>query len=479
MSSLIFSILGFLLAIGILVTVHEFGHFWVARRFGIKVLRFSIGFGRPFFRWYDKYGTEYVLSYLPFGGYVALFGERSGNISETEKHLAFYNKPVWIRLAVLFAGPFFNLGFAILAYWLMFMIGISSFAPILGHVPAKSPADLAGLRQGQEIVAVDNIPTRSWEAVSVQLLSKFGDHKTVSIETKEIAKEPGKESGKGIGKEKGKETEKESVKDSGEKTSIHTLDINEIENGIQESDVLKELGLVQRDPIKAEIGKLLPDYPAAEAGMQVGDTIISIDKHPISSRSDASEYIQNKMDKPIVITVLRDHQQKEIPIKPVERTLEDGKQVGFIGVLYNTHLKPSPEFVRTVRYGPITAFTEASKRTWDYVIITFSMLKKMLLGKVSVKHLSGPITIAQYAGYTVSIGIEYFLSFLALVSISLGVLNLLPIPLLDGGHIMYCFWELITGKAVSAGAQAVGFWIGGIIILTITMIAIYNDIARF
>ncbi len=507
MHNLLISILGFIIAIGILITVHEFGHFWVARRFGIKVLRFSIGFGRPFFRWYDKYGTEYVLSSIPLGGYVALFGERGGQIPVSERPMAFSFKPVWVRIAVLAAGPVFNLGFAIIAYWLMFMIGLNSMVPILGQVPAKSAADLAGLHQNQEIVSIEHKPVYSWEGVSVALLSRIGDTKTLNVEVRDFPKG---------------------------KIETHNLDISELESTNHDRDILKDLGLTQKDPYPPVVGSLLPGYPAEEAGVKVNDKILEIDGHPMHTRTDASQYIQTKPDQIITLTVLRKKEAKDtniksssnetndkpstsnnsvlnttnthvanlsnetndiiqIKVKPIEKQLEEAKTdgkidgktdgktiektIGFIGVYYSTPKLPS-EYIRNQHYGPVESLLQACNRTWKYTILTFEMLGKMILGKISVKHLSGPITIAQYAGQTVSIGIEYFLSFLAVVSISLGVINLLPIPLLDGGHILYCIWELVTGKPVSEHAQMVGIWLGGLFIVMITLIAIYNDIAR-
>lgn len=457
MSQFLISLMGFLIAIGILVTVHEFGHFWVARCFGIKVLRFSIGFGRPFFRWHDKHGTEYVLSTIPLGGYVALFGERGGEIPESERSMAFSLKPVWIRIAVLAAGPLFNFAFAVLAYWLMFMIGISLLAPILGVIPNHSAAEMAGLRSGQEIVAVDHKPVSSWEAVSVALIAHSGKDKTISIDVRE-----------------------------GEKGSIetHNLDLSILEgdherNDDQGNDPLKELGLNPLDPYPPIVKSTMPGYPAEKAGILPLDKIVAIDDKPIRSRTEAGEYLQSKIDQKIIVTVLRNNEKISIPLQTVAKEISEGKTVGFMGVAYDTQQKPPKEAMRLVQFTPLKAFSEAALRTWNYSVLTLEMLGKMIAGKVSVKHLSGPITIAQYAGHTVQIGLEHFLSFLAVVSISLGVINLLPIPLLDGGHILYCICELITGKPVSTQVQNLGFLVGGVFILIIMMIALYNDVMRF
>jgi regulator of sigma E protease len=452
MGTILTSIVGFVLALGILITVHELGHFSVARFFGIRVLRFSLGFGRPFFRWHDKLGTEYVLSCIPLGGYVALFGEKPAEISGSERLEAFCYKSVWVRMAVLAAGPAFNLILAVVAYWLMFVIGIASLAPILGNVPSGSIADLAGLRQHQEIVEIENKLTPSWEAISVALVGTLGDHKTISIKIRE-------------GKDQPLETK--------------TLDLTSLDQKSGEGDLLKDLGLVPLDPTPATVGRVLPDQPAANAGLKVNDCIVSVNGHPIHSRMELNKYIQPRNGEVLKFELIRNGQAKFVEIQPTLHPLDNGKMVGFIGIEYTQPQKLPAEFLRIERFGPVEALGQAVKRTSHYTILTINMLRKMVMGSISVKHLSGPISIAQYAGQTVTIGIEYFLSFLAVISISLGVINLLPIPLLDGGHLMYCVWELLTGRPVSDHIQAFGIWIGGSLLLVVTALALYNDVMRF
>ncbi len=357
MLQVLISIIGFLIAIGILITVHEFGHFWVARRFGIKVNRFSIGFGKPFFRWYDKLGTEYALSTLPLGGYVALYGERGADIPESMRPMSFSHKPVLVRIAVLLAGPLFNLIFAIFAYWLMFLIGISYLAPILGSVPENSPAYVAGLRSHQEIVSIDHNPTLSWEAVSVHLISDLGENKKVVIEARDNPNASPKQ---------------------------FFMDLTGVDHAAG-SDFMKDLGLNPLDPLPAVIGGFLPDYPAAQSGLQKGDQIIAIDGHKIRSRSEASDVIQQKLGKTVTIVALRAGKNVDVELSPVAKKLDDGKEVGFIGVIYSTNLEIPKEFMRTLRFGPIKAFEEALKRTWSYTVLTIEMVKKMIQGTVSVK----------------------------------------------------------------------------------------------
>jgi len=278
MLQLVVSVIAFLVAISILVAVHEFGHFWVARRFGIKVLRFSIGFGRPLYRWYDKLGTEYLISAIPLGGYVSLLGEREEVVSPTERQMAFSSKPVFARMLVLLAGPVFNLLLAIFLYWIVFLMGTSTWIPILGTIPKASPAALAGFQAGQEIVAVQDKPTPNWEAVSLQILAEMGEEKTVSVTVRDR---------------------------SAEKIEKKSLDISQLKDGTAEDDWLSQLGFVLADPVPAVVNQVLPGYPAAKAGLEKGDRITKVDHQPIHSRSELVEYIQHHVAKEIVLTVLR------------------------------------------------------------------------------------------------------------------------------------------------------------------------------
>lgn len=466
MSQLLISIFSFLIAISVLVAIHEFGHFWVARRFGIKVLRFSIGFGRPFFRWYDKLGTEYVLSMLPLGGYVSLYGERDKEIPKEEQQWAFSHKPVFVRMLVLFAGPFANLLFAVFTYWLMFMIGISSVAPIIGNVNKGSIADLASLRPTQEIVSVENKPTHSWEAVSVALISALGSEKSISVQTKEM---------------KTKNHHHENMSDentSAPNISSHTLDLSSLDKQSNEEDLLKEIGITPLDPYPPVIASVLENYPAANAGLKPKDLITAVNGHPVLTRGQVTELIKPHPGKIFHLEILRGQTKMNVNVQSVGKIDQD-KNIGFIGIEFDRHVALPKEMQRLEKLGPFASLKQAVSRTTEYIILTFSMLKKMIMGVISVKHLSGPIAIAQYAGQSVTIGFEYFLNFLAVISISLGVLNLLPIPLLDGGHLLYCFYELITGRPLPEEVQIIGLWLGGLLLFSVMILALYNDLMRF
>jgi regulator of sigma E protease len=453
MVQLLISIVAFILAISLLVGVHEFGHFWVARRFGIKVLRFSIGFGRPLYRWYDKLGTEYVISAIPLGGYVSLFGERGQTIAPVERQQAFRFKPVWVRMLVLVAGPFSNLLFAVFVYTLLFLMGVSTFIPILGNVPKDSVAGLAGFRQGQEIISIEGKPTPSWESVSMQVLAHIAEDKTIDVGVREHAQDL---------------------------VQHKKLDLGIVSTDTTESDWLNSLGLVPIDPVPAVVGNVLPGLPAFKAGLQIGDRILSADGHAITSRMDIIDYIQSRPDKKIYLMIQRKNQKLSLMLQTVSKTSqEDNKKVGFIGVEFPALKEMPKSLIRIERYDVGTALLKAVSQTAEYSLLTLELLKKMIVGKVSAHHISGPVVIAKYAGESAVMGLKEFLAFLGVISISLGVLNLLPIPILDGGHVLYCVYEIIRGRRVSEMAENVGVWVGGIILVGFMILALYNDLMHF
>lgn len=449
MHSILFSILGFVLAIGILVTVHEFGHFWFARLLGVKVLRFSIGFGKPLLTWHDRTGTEYAVSAIPLGGYVKMLDVMEGKVAASDLHQEFNQQPIWARMLIVAAGPLFNIIFAVVAYWLMFIIGISSIVPMLGEVPKGSVADIAGLQARQEIVAVNGESTPTWEEVSVNLFSGVGEQDFISVAT--------------VGPQQKNRQE-------------HALNVShwQPEN---DQNLLLDLGITPLDPIVPVVGKLLPGLPAEQAGLEPDDVIIGLDGVKITSRSQFMTLLHDKYNKTTQITVLRNESPMDILITPSKKVIDGGDVIGYIGVQFKNMPWPT-EMIRTQRFGPIDAMFKAVEKTIDYTVLTLQFLKKMLLGKMSVQHIAGPISIAQFAGQTVVSGIEHFLGFLALVSISLAVLNMLPIPILDGGHFLYLCIELVRGKALSTTAMRYGNFVGFAVLGGIMLLALHNDILR-
>lgn len=441
MNTFFYAMLGFALAIGLLTTVHEFGHFWVARRLGIKVLRFSIGFGKPVISWYDKYGTQYAIGYIPLGGYVKMLDENESKVPQHELKLAFNNKPVWARMLVIAAGPVFNLLFAVIAYWLVFMWGVSSIIPILGNVPHNSVAYAAGLRAGQEIVAVDAQATPTWEDIAVQIASADTSKAQLNITVLDRQQQ---------------------------KQSTHELTTGNLLLTGNAEGFLQKLGIQPADPIAAVVDKLTLEMPAQRAGIQPGDLIISFDGTTVHSRTHLVELLQANSAQTVDLGIKRDDQAINVTVTP-----EDKK----IGIQFANQPIPS-DLIRLRQLTPIPAFIAAWQHTAEYTILTTKFLAKMIVGKVSWENIGGPISIAKIAGRTVRSGVEYFLGFLAVISISLGVLNMLPIPVLDGGHFMYCIIELIRGKKLSTKALAVGQTFGFVVLSGIMLLALYNDLLR-
>lgn len=448
---IVYSIVGFLLAIAILVTVHEFGHFWVARRLGVKVLRFSIGFGKPLITWHGKDGVEYVIAVFPLGGYVQMLDESEGDVAEEEKHLAFNRKPISTRIAVVVAGPLFNILFAILAYWLMFVLGIRALAPIIGDVAPNSIAAVAGLKSQQEILAIDQNLTPSWRAVNLALMSHLGEKNQITFKVQNI---------------------------NSQKITSKQLNLKQWQVDERTPNVIASLGITPYLPAApAVIGKILPNHPAHKAGLKAGDKILTADKKAIKDWNSFVTYIRVRPHKQTQITVARQGKNVSITLTPQSIQGKDGKTYGFIGV-QSKPVKWPNNLIRTQRYSVLHAWWPAVKTTLHIVKLTFIVLGKMVTGKISFHSISGPIGIAQGAGISASIGLAYYLSFLAIISISLGVLNILPIPMLDGGHLIYYLYELIIGRPVSGKTRLLGFKMGMLMLLCLMVLAFYNDIAR-
>ncbi len=451
---IIYSILAFIVAIGVLVTVHEYGHFWVARKLGVKVLRFSVGFGKPL--WSIRLGsdqTEYVIATIPFGGYVKMLDEREGEVEEHELERAFNRKSVWRRIAIVVAGPAFNFLFAIVAYYLISLVGVSGVKPVIGEINNPSPAYTAGVQQGDLILSVNGIETASWERAQFAMLEE-------SISAEQI-----------ILQVQGKDLQ---IRDK-------VIDIRELELLKEDQiDLMRDLGLsAWRPKIPPIIAEVLPDGAAQQAGLRAEDKIISLDNIVIESARQWVNLIRDNPEVEMGLKILRGGEELELKLTPRSRT-EAGETYGYIGVRNRIEIPESIrlEMMVTERYGPLEGMVEALDKTWRMTWLTLRVLGKLVTGEASVKNLSGPITIAHYAGVSARIGLEPFLGFLAIISISLGVLNLLPVPMLDGGHLFYYLVEILKGSPVSEATEIIGQKIGILLLFCLMSIAIYNDLLR-
>jgi regulator of sigma E protease len=438
--------------LAILVAVHEFGHFWVARRCGVKVLRFSIGFGRPLARWHDSQGTEYTLAAIPLGGYVKMLDEREGEVPADELDRAFNRKPVLQRIAVVAAGPLANFLLAIVAYWGLFLAGESGYAPVIGEVEAGSVADLAGLEAGQEIVAVDGRETPTWQALSFRLLERIGD----TGEIRFTARYP----------------------DSDIRYESNAR-LDAWLAGEEEPDLLGGIGIeLYTPPIEPRANEIVPGGAAERAGLAVGDLVLSADGRPMALWEDWVGYVRERPGQPIDLRVRReDGSEFETRIVPEPATTDAGETIGRIGMA--VAVPPMPDHLRReFERGPIAALGAGIQRTGELVAFTLESVRKMLQGLISPKNLSGPITIAKVASTSAKSGLESYIGFLALLSVSLGVLNLLPIPVLDGGHLLYYTVELVAGRPVPERIQVVGYQVGLFLVISLMALALYNDFAR-
>ena len=440
-----------IVTLGLLVTVHEYGHFWVARRCGVKVLRFSIGFGKPLYTRKDRHGTEFVIAAIPLGGYVKMLDEREGEVAEAELSQAFNRKSVGQRIAIVVAGPAANFLFAVFAYWLMFMTGVTSVAPVVGQVVLDSPAAKAGLQAQHEIVAVDGVATSSWQQVSMQLLHHVGDSDTIELQVSPF----------GL--------------DAQQSLSI-PLQRWLVDAEIP--DVLGGLGIrPYRPEVPARIKQVVEDSAAERANLQAQDVVVAVNGEPVKIWGELVEFVQTHPGEKVTFEIKRNGARLFQSVILESHEDSDGKMTGRVGIAVESPAWPE-DMRRDSSYSLPGAFTEALQQTWNMTALILVSIKKMLLGLISLKNLSGPITIAQVAGDSVQQGLETFLNFLAYLSISLGVINILPIPLLDGGHLMYYLVELVRGKPVSEKVQMLGLRIGIGIIMTLMFFALYNDLMR-
>lgn len=451
MSGILWNFVSFIIALGILVAVHEFGHFWVARRCGIKVEKFSIGFGKSIWSRVARDGTEYSLSVIPLGGYVKMLDSRVDDVAPELKPFAFDQKPLWKRAAVVGAGPAFNFFFAIFAYWLVFLIGVPAVKPVIGDITPQSIAAQAGLESGMQIKAVSGVETLDWESVNMGLIGHIGDEQlTLTVSSSDR-----------IGLEE-----------------IKTLDLHSWNFNPETESAMGALGF---KPFVPEISHTLTNVSQGgageKAGLQVGDTLIQANGVKIEQWQQVVELIQSNPSWAIDLTVERDGQPVEVKLIPDTRELPQGKTIGFAGIA--PKVAEWPESYRfELQYGVFESVGRAVEKTEQVIGLTISMLKKLVVGDVGLNNLSGPISIAKGAGATADYGLVYFLGFLALISVNLGIINLVPLPMLDGGHLLFFAIEAIIRRPVPEKVQEMGYRIGGAIIFSLMAVAIFNDFTR-
>ena len=450
-SSPLISVLALIVTLGVLITVHEFGHFWVARRLGVKVTKFSIGFGKPLWRRQSQDGVEYVIAALPLGGYVKMLDEREGDVPEAELHRAFNRKPVGSRIAIVLAGPLFNFLFAILAYACMFVIGVPGVKPLLDQPVAGSLAEAGGFRKGDLIVAIDGQPTPALSSVMLALVDRAMAEDVVRFE----------------------------VQDADDRMRIRTLDLRDGQMDTDDARIFERVGLTPWQLVlPAVIGQVMPDGAAARAGLQAGDRILLANSEPVMDWKHWRSIIERYPGQSLTVRIEREGSEQALELIPDSRETRQGEQVGFIGAVADVPPDLAEDLQVVVRYGPLDAMGVAIGKTWDMSLLTLRMLGRMLIGKASLENLSGPLTIAQFAGQAASAGLIAFLSLLALVSISLGVLNLLPVPVLDGGHLLYYLIEAIKGSPLSEALQHMGQQVGIVVLLLLMGLALFNDFNR-
>ncbi|MDE0037345.1 MAG: RIP metalloprotease RseP [Gammaproteobacteria bacterium] len=428
----------------VLVTFHELGHFLMARWAGLHVVRFSVGFGKPVLSWYDRHGTEFCIAMVPLGGYVRMYDRRDADAAAHAPRRPARSYDVlspWWRIAVALAGPAANFVLAFVVFWILSVMGVSSLVPIVGSVAEDSPAELADLRPGDEIVAVDGVDTPAWTDVSLALAGRLGDTGVIQIRTKRS-----------------------------ESPVIHTVGIEDWLGSVQDPDTVGALG-IGVDQL-AIIGGVEEGEAASRGGLLAGDRIVAVDSEPVSLWSEFVALVRESAGRSLEVTVERGADLATVRLTPAPRTGEDGTRYGYVGAWLDTP-------VRMVRYGPAEALGRAATETYAKTVLTVELLGKMLTLDVPATNLAGPITIGKVTGDSARAGFDRFLWILALLSISLGIINLVPIPILDGGHVVYSLVEIVRSKPVSIRAQAVGAQIGLAIVVGLMLFVFYVDIARW
>jgi regulator of sigma E protease len=473
MGELVNSIWAFLVVIAVLVSVHEYGHYWVACRLGVKVLRFSIGFGTPLYRWQGANGTEFVIAAIPLGGYVKMLDERETeeSIAPADLPRAYNRQSVWARMAIVLAGPGINFVFAILLYWVVFMLGIGGVKPWVGEVQADSPAWHAGISVDDEIIAVANSQTQTWSAVQEMLLSHLLDQPEVEL----------------------------TLRNREQQLRTVSLPLQGKE-ALKPGELLSLIGIRPKTlTLPAVLERVIEQEPAWQSGFLPGDRVLAVSRlEKVSDLCRPPAEIQHCHWQPAQtvnswiqwVTIIREspdvwlqvnverHQQAQVLwLKPAVKE-SDGQRIGRIGAVPQVPENYGDEYRVTVHYGPLQAIPEAIVKTWNQSVLTFRVIGRMMIGQMPHQNLSGPVSIAQFAGASANLGVTQFIAFMAIVSLSLGVLNLLPIPLLDGGHLVFYLVEVVSGKPVPDKIMEIGQLIGLAVLVPVMLLALFNDLMR-
>jgi regulator of sigma E protease len=445
------TLLAFIVAIAVLVVFHELGHYWVARWCDVKVLRFSVGFGKVIYAKRFAGGeTEWVVSAIPLGGYVKMLDEREGEVAANELSRTFNRKTVQQRMAIVVAGPVANLLLAVVLYFALFIHGVPGLKPVLGAVVPDTPAAAAGLQSKRTIVSIDGQATPSWQEIRWVMLDKVLQQKAANIE----------------------------LRSQDGESEFRVLEVNSLTAADLDGDFMHKLGLKPyQPPVYPIIGKLVEGSAAQRAGFLVDDRILSVDDQPVELWENWVDVVRANANKPLHVEIERAGMHLKLVVTP-EPFDDAGKTIGRIGAAAFIDKTAFEAMITTVSYPPVAALQEALRKTWDTSIFSLKMMGKMVMGEVSMKNLSGPITIADYAGQSAQLGLGAYIGFLALISISLGVLNLLPIPLLDGGHLLYYAVEFFKGSPVSDSLWEAGQKVGIALLVTMMAFALYNDISR-
>jgi regulator of sigma E protease len=450
--SLLDYLVPFAVGLGLLIAVHEYGHYWVARRCGVKVLRFSIGFGRPLLRWRaGADGTEWALGAFPLGGYVKMLDEREAPVAPHELHRAFNRQTVGRRMAIVAAGPLANLLLAIVLHWGLNLVGVEELRARVGLVPGPSAAASAGFLDGDLVTRVADDEVRSWQDLRWALLRHSLDQDKVAVE----------------------------LERDGSVSRQVDLDLAGFELEEGGPDLLAQVGLhPYRPAIPAVVGRLVSGGPAERAGLREGDRVVAIDGAPVDSWAQMVERIRPAAGQTLAFTVERSGARLGLSVAAEAATDSKGQSFGRIGVGVAESALDREALFTTVRYGPVEGLWRAVRKTWETAALSLQMMGRMVIGEISWKNLSGPVTIADYAGQSAHMGLDHYVKFLALISISLGVLNLLPIPVLDGGHLLYYSIELIRGGPIPERLMEIGQQIGLALLVMLMAFALYNDISR-